>query len=273
LADEEYYLRDLVASDWPEFNKMDVEAFEEDDSVREESFQKGLSSSRGLSVVLVHKETKDFIGYYRFLIYGTLAHLQRIGVNPKFQRKGYGSVLMDSALANMKKTGATKYMLYVMQDNEAAIKLYEKYQFNVEFNSSQFEVPFKKLPKKPRGTCRHMDWGEIQLMSLRFGLNPYRIQHYFGSESDHVLIYSVMGQQFGVCRFSPDFPGAFPFVIRDKEYALDFIAHLITFITNKEFKAVKITFDSQTELVKIFEEKKIKLKSKLYRMSRAAELE
>jgi len=272
LADEEYYLRDLTASDWPEFSKMDEEAFAEN-KLKEESFHKGLSSSRGLSIVMVHKETKEFMGYYRFLLYGNLGHLQRIGVDPKFQGKGYGSVLMESALANLEKTPAKKIMLYVMQENESAIKLYEKYKFKVEFNSSQFEVPFSKLPKKPRGTCRHMDWGEIQLMSLRFGLNPYRIQHYFGSENDHVLIFSVMGQQFGVCRFSPNFPGAFPFVIRDKDYALDFIAHLVTFITNKKFKAVKITFDSQTGLVELFEEKKVKLKDKLYRMSRATKLE
>ena len=271
MPDEEYYLRDLTANDWSEFKKMDDEAFD-GEGQKEQWFIRGLSTPKSLSLVMVHKETKEFMGYYRVVLYGTLGYIQRIGVKPKFQGKGYGGILMESAMSNLEKAGATKYILYVLTDNETAINLYKKYHFQVEFSTTQFEIPFTVLPKKPRGTCRHMDWGEIQLMSLRFGLNPYQIQSFFGQENQHVLVLTALGQQLGVCRFNPDFPGAFPFKIRDKEYALDFIAHLVTFITNKEFEAVKITFDSQPELVNFLLEHKIPIKSKLYRMSSVVKL-
>lgn len=272
MADEDYYLRDLVASDWSEFKKMEDEIFPED-STREESYNIGLSSPKGLFVVMVHKESKEFIGYCRFLLYGTLGYIQRIGVRPKYQQKGYGAILMDSAMDNLEKAGATKFMLYVMQENEAAINLYKKYLFQIEYHSIQFEIPFKSLPKEPRGECRHIDWGEIQLLCLRFGLNPYRIQSYFGQENQHVLVYQRMGQQLGMCRFSPDFPGAFPFIIRDKDLALDFVAHLVTYITNKEFDAVKILIDQQQDLVDYMSDKKMPVRNRLYRMSRLANLE
>ena len=272
MADEEYYLRDLVETDWSAFKEMEMETFP-NEITKEESFMRGLNSPHGLFVVMVHKETKDFIGYYRFLLYGTLGHIQRIGVRPKYQQKGYGSILMTSAMSILEKAGAKKFMLYVLQENKAAIKLYEKYKFEIEHSTVQFEIPFELLPKEPKGNCRHMDWGEIQLMSLRFGLNPYQIQTYFGQENQHVIIYQRIGQQMGVCRFSPNFPGAFPFIIRDRNYALDFIAHLVTYIKNKEFTAVKITIDQQQSLVDDFIEKKIPVRNKLYRMSRMVKMD
>ena len=272
MSDEEYYLRDLTASDWPAFKAIDEESFGED-STAEQSFLRGLSSPKGLSIVMINKETKEFMGYYRILLYGTLGHIQRVGVAPKFQGKGYGTILLESAMGNLEKAGARKFMLYVLIENETAINLYKKHHFDIEYTGWQFDVPLKALPKEPRGNCRHLDWGEIQLMSLRFGLNPHRIQYYFGLESQHVLVYEINRQQTGVCRFNPDYPGAFPFKLKDREYFLDFIAHLTKYMTNKEFKSVKITIDNQQELIDLFQEKKIPLKRKLYRMSRVVDLE
>ena len=97
----------------------------------------------------------------------------------------------------LKKAGCNKFYLYVLEKNESAIKLYEKFGFSVETKSYQYFIPKNYLAEKPQGRCRHVDWGEIQMISLRFNLNPYQIQNYFSREDQLVLVYEIMGQQIG----------------------------------------------------------------------------
>ena len=267
--EEDYYLRDLSRDDWEKFHQMEMKIFPEE-PLREQSFYEGLSSVKTLSVVMIHKETKDFIGYYRIGVYGQLGHIYRIGVHPNFRQKGYGSILMEKSMYYLEKAGCNKFFLYVKKDNEAAIKLYKKHDFEIETESWQYLIPIKKLTDKPRGRCRHVEWGEIQLISLRFSLNPYQIQHYFTRENQHVLIYENMGQQLGFCRFDPTFPGAMPFIIKDPNYFIDFVSILKPFITNNEFKEIKITFDGQENLVNKLNQEKFKINYNLLRMSRLA---
>jgi len=270
--EEEYYLRDLTVNDWEKFNEMEKEIFPEE-PIREESFRNGLSSLRALSMVMIHKETKEFIGYYRIGIYGNLGHIYRIGVHPNYRRKGYGSILLEKSMFQLKKAGCNKFFLYVKEYNEAAINLYRKFHYDIETKSWQFIIPYKKLPQEPRGRCRHIEWGEIQLMTLRFNLNPHQIQQYFTRENQHVMIYENMGQQLGFCRFDPTFPGAMPFIIKDPEYVLDFVSILKSYIINPEFDSVKITFDGQENLVNKLVKGKFKINYNLLRMNRPVKIE
>lgn len=270
--EEDYYLRDLSQTDWEKFQAMDKLIFP-DELMLKESFFSSLSGLNALLVVMIHKETKDFIGYYRIGIFGNLGHVTRIGVHPDYRRKGYGSILVEKSIYYLEKRGCKKYFLYVMENNAPAINLYKKYGFTTETKSHQYIIPKKHLIEKVRGQCRHVEWGEIQMVSLRFNLNPFQIQQYFTRENQHVLIYEVMGQQIGFCRFNPGFPGAMPFILKDPSYIVDFVSILNGYITDKKLGDIKITFDGQENLVQKLAEKKIPLNYELLRMTRPSELE
>ncbi|NHJ86909.1 MAG: GNAT family N-acetyltransferase [Asgard group archaeon] len=263
--EEFYYLRDLTLDDWSKFNEMDKVIFK-DDPITEETFRSNIASMNSLIIIAIDKETKKFIGYLLIRIQGNEGHIARIGVHPDFQRKGLGSVLLERSIHHLKKGNCTSYFLYVLEDNIPAINLYKKFGFYVEVNTYQFKVPFKILPEKPRGKCRHVEWGEIQLISLRFNQNPFRIQQYFGNENQHVLTFEIMGQQIGFCRFNPNFPGAMPFILKDPNYLFDFIAHLKEQKVTDESDYIRITHEGQEKLKDKMMEEKIPLNYKLLKM-------
>ncbi len=267
----DYYLRSLTTEDWTRFNHMDKLIFP-DEPLTKSSFNSGLAGLKTLSVVAVDKEDKEFLGYYKIGVYGNEGYVQRVGVHPEHQRKGIGSELLERSMNHLKSAGCKEYFLYVKEDNEAAINLYKKFSFEIEEKSWQFIVPFEKMVDKPKGKCRHVEWGEIQLTSLRFRLNPHRIQQYFGRENQHVLVYEHMGQQLGFCRFSPDYPGGMPFVLKDVSLALDFISILKSYITDKAFKSLKVTFDNQEPLVESLKKEGILVNYELLKMRKDVEI-
>lgn len=269
--EEDYYLRDFTQADWEKFQTMDKLIFP-DEPMSKESFSSSLSGLNALSVVMIHKETKEFVGYYRIGIYGNLGHIARIGVHPDYRRKGYGSILVEKSIYYLEKRGSKKFFLYVQEKNTPAIELSKKFGFTTETKSHQYIFPKKHLVEKVRGRCRHVEWGEIQMISLRFNLNPFQIQQYFTRENLHVLIYEVMGQQIGFCRFSPGFPGAMPFKLKDPSYIVDFVSILNGYITDEKVGDIKITFDGQEKLVQKLNEEKIPLNYELLRMTRPSEL-
>lgn len=268
----DYYHRDLAVEDWDKFTVMDKKIFP-DEVLTKESYISGLAGFKSLSVVAIDKETKDFLGYFRVGVYGNEGHISRVGVLPKCQRKGIGSDLMERAMRHLRNAGCKEYYLYVLADNEAAIKLYEKYNFKIKEKSYQFIVPFDKILDNPKGRCRSVEWGEIQLISLRFNLNPFRVQQYFGRENQYVVVFDITGQQIGFCRFNPDFPGGMPFIIKDPQYAMDFISHLRKYIVNTQFNSLKITFDNQTSVYQKLIEEKIQLNYELLKMTKEVKIE
>ncbi|NHJ49796.1 MAG: GNAT family N-acetyltransferase [Asgard group archaeon] len=263
---DDYYLRELTQEDWKKYQEMDLLIFPEE-TVREESYHRSLSGPKSLAVVAVEKETNDFIGYFMVSIYGKEGHVKRIGTHPNHLRKGVGSKLLERAIFHLKSAGCNEFFLYVKSENEAAIKLYEKFGFVSEERSYQFIIPLDKTKEKPRGRCRSVEWGEIQLLSLRFNLNPFRVQQFFGMENQHVLVFEIMGQQLGFCRFSPDFPGGMPFILKDTQYTMDFVTHLGKLVTNKEFTSFRVTFDGQISLYQKLLDEKMELNYELLKMT------
>ncbi|MBW2595337.1 MAG: GNAT family N-acetyltransferase [Deltaproteobacteria bacterium] len=59
-------------------------------------------------------------------------YLSKIGINPSFRCKGYGSLLMDKYLEQGGKSGLNKYRLDVFTENQIAIKCYEKCGFKID---------------------------------------------------------------------------------------------------------------------------------------------
>jgi len=73
--------------------------------------------------IVVIKENKDKANIVNFLI------------NPKFQNRGYGTLLLKKAIEYLKKLNEiTKVVLNVQASNNIAINLYEKFKFKKDPN-------------------------------------------------------------------------------------------------------------------------------------------
>ena len=265
---EKYSFRSLAIDDWNTFNELEKLIFP-DEPMSESSFKRGLSG-KSSSFIALENKSKKFIGYYRVGVYGEEGHIYRIVVHPNYRRKGLGSVLLEKSMLELKKAGCSSYYLYVLENNTSAINLYKKYLFEIETNSWQFKIPFKLLPLKPKGKCRHIVREELESIAQKFHLNPHFLQQYFNYENEHLLLFEYQGQQLGFGRFSPYFPGAMPFIISDAKYTFDMVAHFKLYITNPEFDHIKITFDNQKLLVAYLKKKNIPINYELLKMRRFA---
>lgn len=85
-----------------------------------------LGSSRWYKVLW---ERDRIIGYVGMAITGSSADIQTIAVISDKQRAGYGAQLLELALAKAQELGVTQIFLEVAVENEAAIKLYQRFGF------------------------------------------------------------------------------------------------------------------------------------------------
>lgn len=69
---------------------------------------------------------EDFSWKYKFSKRGTFA---RIGVSPKYQNKGIGTLLVDVVLKKLRSQGFDGVRILVGTQNVNAIKLYTKFKF------------------------------------------------------------------------------------------------------------------------------------------------
>lgn len=266
----DYYLRNPSIKEWEKFLELEKLLFPEIPT-KKETFEDVLQRSRASYVVAVAKSDSAFLGYYQIAAYGKEGVIKRIGVHPKMQREGVGTKLFKSAIESLKEVGCTKLKLYVQTDNEAAINLYQKFDFEIATKSCQFIVKYSDLIDDPRGKCREAQWQEIPMLCLIFNQNPDQIKLYFGQENQLVLVYEYQGEQLGFCRFSPQFPGAMPFLVKNTDYAMDFISLLKQYITNPEFDSFKLTIDEQEELVQLLMDQGITINYELYVMTKTVE--
>lgn len=69
------------------------------------------------------------------------AELYVIGVDPRFQGRGYGTELVKVAIDELARGGAAETVLFVDGDQDATIGLYEKAGFRVDRTDVQYELP------------------------------------------------------------------------------------------------------------------------------------
>ena len=79
--------------------------------------------------VLLASDDSKVIGYGSIQVIDDVADLQRIAVVPDARRAGLGRELLEELLAKATGLGATRIMLEVAADNDAAISLYESFAF------------------------------------------------------------------------------------------------------------------------------------------------
>ena len=78
---------------------------------------------------LVCKLDNIIIGFVIYSNYKKESHLLSIAVDKNLQRKGAGSLLLESMIRQSKALGAKKILLEVRMKNKGAIDFYKKFKF------------------------------------------------------------------------------------------------------------------------------------------------
>lgn len=90
----------------------------------------GLDSK--VDTYLVYQENDRVLGYSVIRLLGDEGEIQRIAVDPRYQRRGIARKLMEAMVAFSRARGVGSIALEVRAGNQGARKLYEAYGFRQE---------------------------------------------------------------------------------------------------------------------------------------------
>lgn len=262
----DYTLRPMREEDWSRFHEMEKTAFEEEDLMREEHFHNLLDTDGFIAL-----ETGDLlIGYIRVSRFGSEeGHLGRIGVAGSHQRQGWGMLLMEHAIDWFKNQGGVKTVhLYTQDYNTSAQSLYRRYGFGVTGKTWNYVVPFAGLEPKGGFLCHTIEEDDIESVAEMFpSLPSAQIRKFMENDEHHVItLKDENGTIVGAARFTPSYPGCFPFEITSVEGFDDFIAG-IQDMTPPEFDDMRCIFTDNEELAKVCDERGYHLHHRLHKMS------
>ena len=91
--------------------------------------------------VVVVREGDEVLGAATFQLVGEVADLHRIVVGGPYQRGGLASMMLADGISWARTSGATRVLLEVRSDNEAALGLYRKYGFSVIAERVDYYAP------------------------------------------------------------------------------------------------------------------------------------
>lgn len=257
-------IRQAVGEDWDTFHKMDTEIFPED-AMQEDSFWKRVDGD-GFFILDLDEE---MIGYLMVQKFGTdEGYVGRIGVVEEHRGKGFGKLLMEHGIDWFRKQGSIKAVHLQADLNEAALGLYKKTGFKKVGTTWHYFVPFSSVESKGEYSCHKIQEREIDTVVEIFPSTPAELIRRFLADDDvHVLVLkNSEGQIEGFARFSPKFPGCFPFELTSAECFDDFVSELKKY-SLPEFDYVRTTFTDIPELAEICRKREYRLHHKLHKMT------
>ncbi|MGD9396606.1 MAG: GNAT family N-acetyltransferase [Candidatus Thorarchaeota archaeon] len=258
-------IRPMKPEDWDEFHEMDLELFP-DDSMEENHFKKRTENDGCFALM----QDNRIIGCLIVARFGEdEAYLGRIGVSKTHQGKGFGSLLMEYAIDWYHEQGGIKATHLLTQDyNKAAQNLYKKYGFKRTGTTWSFYVPYDSVRPQKKYRCQKIQEEEIDPVGSLFpSLPPQQIRRFLSADGQLVLtLKDLNGKIKGACRFTPSFPGCFPFEITSIDCFDDFATGLMEFKL-PEHDYFRVTFTDIPDLAKLCEEREYRLHHRLHKMT------
>ncbi|MFX1405000.1 MAG: GNAT family N-acetyltransferase [Promethearchaeota archaeon] len=263
---ESLEIHPMLSDEWVKFNQLDRAIFEENDQVREEYFHQRVQKP---GFFAMNSQDGHLLGY---LVLGRfsdkIAHLGRIGVQKSMQSQGLGAKLMEYALDWFRKQEGVKVVrLYTQVDNLHAQELYKKFGFKVSGHTWHYFVPFTSLQALGGYSLLEAQPNEFQTIAELFpaSLPLEAIQNFIKGEQ---LIYALKDSSnsiVGACRFTPSFPGCFPFELTTLSSFDDFVLAFQP-LCNPPSDFLRITFHENQKLATLCETRGYHLHHKLYQM-------
>ncbi len=130
LSSDIYYLRRMEEGDLFEVHAIERVSFPNPwhlSTFRGEIHNRPISTS----YVIVHRLEKRIIGYIIYWHLQDEVQISNIAVHPDFRRMGIGESILKQVLAQLEEGGARLISLEVRPSNMAAIKLYNKLDFDI----------------------------------------------------------------------------------------------------------------------------------------------
>jgi L-amino acid N-acyltransferase YncA len=122
---------DLIKVEWPKEWKI----LSDEDLIQEII----KSSDNKFDVNKYLYENNQIIGWYRYSTWPreesnkTIAHVFDIVINPEYQGKGLGKLLMEDLIKDCRERGYVKIMSRTIEGNIQSYKLHEKNGFKISF--------------------------------------------------------------------------------------------------------------------------------------------
>ena len=261
-------IRTMTIEDWKIFHKHDLAIFP-DDSINEDWFKKRVERDGFFALDLDGR----IIGQLILALFGeNEGHLGRIGVSRNHQGEGYGNFLMDYAVDWFRKLKVIKQIhLYTQDHNNVAQNLYKKYGFRISGTTWHYFIPYDSLKPLNIYTCQEIQEDEIDPVGEKYvnTLPAAQIRRFLSYDDFHVLTLKNKNNEIiGACRFTPGFPGCFPFVLDKIDSFDDFLFGLKPY-SLPEYDYYRITFTDYPKLAQICEDRNYKLHHRLYKMTLA----
>ncbi|MFQ5980131.1 MAG: GNAT family N-acetyltransferase [Candidatus Heimdallarchaeota archaeon] len=261
-------IRQAHKNDWSKFHSVDKQLFP-DDEMRKTEFEKRVSYN---GFFILEDKSGQLDGYLILRRSGkNHGHLGRIGVALAKQKTGLGTKLMQYALNWFKKQGEIqKIVLYTQHDNHSAQTLYSRFNFAITGTTWQYRVPLSQLSPLGKYRCTLIQSDEIDAVEDLFSsaLQIGQIQHFLDRDQRIFILRDSEDRIVGVCRFTPEFPGCFPFEIIHLDCFDDFLAGLLPYSLPK-YDYTRITFTNNSTLAKLCNKRGFELHHKLFEMTAA----
>jgi ribosomal protein S18 acetylase RimI-like enzyme len=256
----------MTLNDWEVFHQIDEEIFP-DDSMLQEWFEKRLDREGFYAMDL----DGQLVGMLNVTLFGNdVGYLNRIGVGKAHQRKGLGSRLMEKAIEWFnEREEVHRVHLFTQHDNHAAQGLYKKFGFEIVGTTWHYFVPHNTLSPRSLYSCQEIRQQEIDTVGDQYDENLPAVQLRRYVESDEYMVFTLKnsaGKIVGACRFTPSFPGCFPFELEHVDGFDDFLTGFLPY-SLPEFDYTRVTFSDIPELAQLCESRNYRLHHRLFKMT------
>jgi ribosomal protein S18 acetylase RimI-like enzyme len=248
-----------------EFHDIDIECFP-GEPLGSDSFDSCVQSDFWAAMI-----EERCVGYGYLKVTPELAWIARIGVRATERNQGIGARLMEVMLEYCRSIPRHTVILYVQQDNPAAIHLYEKHGFSVADESYQYIVPVARLREDGRfDDCLTLDAIPVSEMAPELQPTfPTQWSDLAGQHDPpgvHVLVFRRDdGQPVGYCRLCPGFPGCFPFELSSPDEHLAGAIKALEPCLSPDHSILKLTFASAA-VAQACDALELELNYRLYKM-------
>jgi ribosomal protein S18 acetylase RimI-like enzyme len=201
-------VRVATAADYPAFTRLFPELRVPDPLPDVQHFVE-----RMLPRVLVSCEGDVITGYAFWQLYGRTAHLVQLVVDQTARGHGRGRALMDAVRDAVAAAGCTRWYLNVKQDNERALRLYERCHLRIEHESWAMRIRWAQvdaLVSDGAGALSQKEPDDAAI-AARFGLDRERLA-LLRARPGTVLVALREGDALvAFAAFDPAYPGLYPF--------------------------------------------------------------
>lgn len=168
---------------------------------------------------LLLEEGGAVAGYGYSVVMGSMLYVRQLVTARSARRRGFGRALMEAMQSRGRALGATRFCLYVVPDNTAALALYRSVGLEILRSSIALRLSFDAAEALPaRASLRTEQVAssgssdaaiEAALCLLSGQLAMLRAQ------GRTLFVAFDADEPVGFAPFDPAFPGAFPFRARD----------------------------------------------------------